>query len=142
MPACRVTRQARASGNRAAVAQRTRPARRVLRPVRVELRGLGPGCEPDAADDQASTVYGFHTPPLVRGASTLTFVEADPLYAWTNRHSGPYVVASTGVDLLTALFARRLGRQHPRLAVVGLYTLSALRFTAAAQNLHRVASLR
>ena len=95
-----------------------------------------------AASDQASTVYGFHTPPLVRGASTLTFVEADPLYAWTNRHSGPYVVASTGVDLLTVLFARRLSRQHPRLAVIGLYTLSALRLTAAAQNLHRVASLR
>jgi hypothetical protein len=95
-----------------------------------------------AASDQASTVYGFHTPPLVRGASTLTFEEADPLYAWTSRHSGPYVAASTAVDLMTILVARRLGRQHPRLAVVGLYTLSALRFTAAVQNLHRAASLR
>jgi hypothetical protein len=51
-----------------------------------------------AASDQATTVYGFHTPPLVRGPSTLTFVEADPLYAWTNRHSGSYVAVSTGVD--------------------------------------------
>jgi hypothetical protein len=95
-----------------------------------------------ASSDQASTVYGFHTPPVVLGASTLTFVEADPLYAWTSRHSGRYVAVSTGVDVLTALFARRLGRQHPRLAGVGLYTLSALRLTAAIQNLHRAASLR
>ena len=95
-----------------------------------------------AAGDQASTVYGFHTPPVVRGTSTLTFVEADPLYAWTSRHSGRYVAVSTGVDVLTAMLVRRLGRQHPRLAGVGLYTLSALRLTAAIQNLHRAASLR
>src|SRR5580704_19796728 len=94
------------------------------------------------ASDQASTVYGFHTPPVVRGASTLTLVEADPPYAWTSRHSGRYVAVSTGVDALTAMFVRRLGRQHPRLAGVGLYTLSALRLTAAIQNLHRAASLR
>jgi hypothetical protein len=72
----------------------------------------------------------------------LSFVEADPLYAWTSRHTGPYVAVSTGVDVLTALIARSLGRQHLRLAGFGLYTLSALRLTAAIQNLHRAASLR
>ena len=66
--------------------------------------------------------------------------EATPGYAWLNRKSPALQMAvSTSVDVASVLAWNRIvGRNHPKLAAVGLFGMAVLRGSVAARNYQRV----
>ena len=79
-----------------------------------------------ALSDAASTVYALNANPRAR--------EADPLYAWAGHNPPVLVAVAAGVDVLTVLLARRVGRTHPKIAAASLYIAAGFRMVTAAQN--------
>jgi hypothetical protein len=81
-----------------------------------------------AAVDWSSTAYCLHTHP--------TCYETNPLINWAApAGDGVMLSVSVATDVATAYAVHRfVGRNHPKVARVTLYALSALRVYAAAQN--------
>ena len=87
-----------------------------------------------AQADNLTTFYGE------REYAKEGFYEANPVYSWmpTTTHT----VASVGVDLGTIWLASQIGKQHPRIAAVALYTLAIMRAEMVRQNLQNLAIVK
>lgn len=67
--------------------------------------------------------------------------EDNPMYRWADKSGGPLLqmTVSTGVDLVSIwAWNKTVGRKHPKLAALGLYSMAAIRATVAARNYARV----
>jgi hypothetical protein len=56
-------------------------------------------------------------------------------YAFLDGHPNALMATMVGVDTATVLLVRKMGKNHPKLATITFYSLTALRTTAVINNI-------